>query len=376
MSQTTSTVPKLFQPVKVGDLTLAHRVVLAPLTRLRANDKHVHGDLAVEYYSQRASVPGTLLVTEATYVAPWAGSISVHIPGIWSEDQITAWKRVADAVHAKGSYIFMQIWAIGRAAVLSELAQDGDYPYVSASAVPLKGSDVTPRPLTEDEIKQYVEGFATAAKNAVFGAGFDGVEVHSAHGYMLDQFLQDSTNKRTDAYGGSVENKARFPLEVIDAVTKAVGAKRTAVRMSPWSAWNDVDVADHTSQIPTFAYYVSQLAEKHPDLAYISLVEPGLSAGEDKDIEEGETNDFIRKIWLPRTLMSAGRYTRESAIERAEQTGELIAFGRRFISNPDLPTRLRDNLPLEGWSRDVYYTPEDPHGYIDYKPYQAAAATA
>ncbi|KAH9854456.1 hypothetical protein C2E23DRAFT_73856 [Lenzites betulinus] len=359
-------VPKLFQPVQVGDLTLNHHVVLAPLTRLRANDKHVHGDMAVRYYGQRASVPGTLLITEATYIAPWAGSISVHAPGVWSDDQIAAWKRVADAVHSKGSYIFMQIWAIGRATDPAELAKDGDYPYIAPSAVPLAGSDVAPRPMTVAEIQQHIDGFVTAAKNAVFRAGFDGVEVHSAHGYLLDQFLQDSTNKRTDEYGGSVENKARFPLAVIDAVTKAIGEKRTAVRISPWSAWNDVGVAD---QIPTFTYFVSRLAQDHPNLAYLSIVEPGLSAGEDKAIEEGETNNFIRKLWLPRTLISAGRYTRESAIQKAEETGELIAFGRRFLSNPDLPFRLHNNLPLTKWSRDVYYTPEDPHGYIDYTTY-------
>ncbi|OJT04885.1 hypothetical protein TRAPUB_4357 [Trametes pubescens] len=391
MSQTTTpTLPKLFQPVQVGDLHLAHRIVLAPLTRMRANNKHVHGDIAVQYYSQRASVPGTLLITEATYIAPWAGSISVNIPGVWNDDQIAAWKRVADAVHAKGSYIFMQIWAIGRATEVEELAKDGDYPYLAPSAVPLKGRDIAPRPMTVDEIKQHVEGFATAAKNAVFGAGFDGVEIHSAHGYMLDQFLQSSTNLRTDDYGGSPENKCRFPLEVVDAVTKAVGAKRTAVRMSPWSAYNDVAVAD---QVPTFSHFVTRLAEEHPDLAYIHIVQPGLSGTDDKDVEEGETNEFIRKIWLPRRLISAGRYTRETAIERAEETGELIAFGRRFLANvrhrstslsrgqcsrffctgclkPDLPIRLRENLPLQGWSRDVYFTAEDPHGYIDYPTYE------
>ncbi|KAH9854306.1 NADH:flavin oxidoreductase/NADH oxidase [Lenzites betulinus] len=360
-------VPKLFQPVQVGDITLDHRVVLAPLTRLRANDKHVHGDIAVQYYEQRASVPGTLLITEATYIAPWAGSISAHIPGIWSDDQVAAWKRVADAVHAKGSYIFMQIWAIGRAADPRELEKEGGYPYIAPSAIPLAGSEVAPRAMTAEEIQQHIDGFVTAAKNAVFRAGFDGVEVHSAHGYMLDQFLQDSTNKRTDDYGGSVDNKARFPLAVIDAVTKAVGEKRTAVRISPWSAWNDLSVAD---QIPTFTHLVSRLAQDHPNLAYLSIVEPGLSAGEDKEIEEGETNDFIRKLWLPRTLISAGRYTRESAIQQVENTGELIAFGRRFLSNPDLPFRLRNNLPLTQWSRDVYYVPEDPHGYVDYTAYE------
>ncbi|KAI0673190.1 NADH:flavin oxidoreductase/NADH oxidase [Trametes maxima] len=357
-------LPKLFQPVQLGDVTVSHHVVLAPLTRRRANKQHVHTDLAVTYYSQRASVPGTLLITEATFIAPYAGLYG-HVPGIYSQDQIAAWKKVVDAVHAKGSYIYLQLWALGRAAAYDELKEENpDYPFVSASAIPLSDDkDHVPQPMTKAEIKQYVEAYAQAARNAVYGAGFDGVEVHCAHGYLLDQFIQDVSNHRTDEYGGSIEDRCRFPLEVIDAVVKAVGEKKTAFRISPWSTFQDMRMAD---PIPTFTYFVSNIAETYPDIAYVHVVEPGLAGGWDIDAQNGESNDFIRKLWLPRALVSAGRYTRETAIKRAEETGELTAFGRLFISNPDLPLRLLKNLPLNGWDRAMYRLLEDPHGYIDY----------
>ncbi|TFK90893.1 NADH:flavin oxidoreductase/NADH oxidase [Polyporus arcularius HHB13444] len=365
MGEQPEPVPTLFQPVRVGDVTLGHRVVLAPLTRIRANNRHVHTDLGVTYYAQRASVPGTLLITEATFIAPYAGHFSPHAPGVWNEEQTAAWKRIADAVHERGSFIYMQIWALGRAAVPAALkAESPDYPYVSASAIPLsdRPEDV-PRALTIPEIKQYVEAFAQAARNAVHGAGCDGVEVHAAHGYLIDQFTQDVSNKRTDEYGGSIENRCRFALEVIDAVVAAVGAKKTAFRISPWSTFQDMRMED---PILTFTYLVSQVLERHPDIAYLSVVEPGLAGGIDIEARQGESNDFLRKLWLPRAFISAGRYTRESAIKRADETGELIAFGRRFISNPDLPLRLRKNIPLIPWERATYHNPEDPHGYIDY----------
>ena len=230
---------KLFEPLALGNLSLSHRVVLAPLTRLRANKAHVHGDLAVEYYSQRArSIPGTLLITEATYIAAKGGG-SDHVPGVWNDEQVKAWKRVADAVHEDGSYIFMQIWALGRAATPKVLAaEDPSFPYVSSSDVPLSSrpsTDPAPRPLTIPEIQEYVKLFGEAAHNAVHGAGFDGVEIHGAHGYLVDQFLQDVSNKREDEYGGSVENRSRFALEVVDEIVRRVGAEKVGIRISPWS---------------------------------------------------------------------------------------------------------------------------------------------
>ncbi|GBE84622.1 Probable inactive dehydrogenase [Sparassis crispa] len=362
--------PKLFQPIKVGDMTLAHRVVLAPLTRFRANAAHVHGDLAVEYYSQRASVTGTLLIAEGTIISANAGGFA-HVPGIWNDAQIAAWKRITDAVHAKGSYIYLQLWALGRAADFEELEkEDPSFPYVSASDIQLTGKPKAPRPLTEDEIKEYVQLYTTAASNAVHGAGFDGVEVHGANGYLLDQFLQDVSNNRRDKYGGSIENRARFFLEILAAVTAKIGAQKTGVRFSPWGQFQDMRMED---PVPTFTYVISRIAELYPDLAYIHFVEPWVSGTTDRIVRDGETNDYFRKIWAPRPVISAGGYTRESALDAADKKGDLIAFGRAYISNPDLPLHLRKNIPFAKYDRDTFYTPEDPKGYIDY-PFAHAAA--
>ncbi|KAI0636632.1 FMN-linked oxidoreductase [Trametes polyzona] len=367
MSAANEPIPKLFQPVTVGDITLAHRVVLAPLTRFRANNKHVHGDLAVQYYSQRASVPGTLLITEGTIIAGQAGGwpfVGPHVPGIWSDEQVDAWKRVVDAVHAKGSFIYLQIFALGRSADPEGLkAENPNFDYVGPSAIPLRDSKHTPRALTIPEIKQYVQWHAEAAFNAVHRAGFDGVEIHGANGYLLDQFIQDTANQRDDEYGGSIENRSRFALEIVDAVVQAVGAKKTGIRFSPWSEYQDMRMKD---PIPTFSYLVTRLREQHPDLAYVHVIEPAVNGSVEGEARPEESNDFIRDIWLPRPLISAGRYNRESAIKRAEETGELIAFGRHFLANPDLPLRLREDLPLNKYDRDTFYVPEEPRGYIDY----------
>ncbi|KAL1690563.1 hypothetical protein GGG16DRAFT_55289 [Schizophyllum commune] len=364
-----SSTPKLFQPIKVGNLTLAHRAVLAPLTRFRVSDRgHVPLPNVKEYYAQRASEPGTLLITEAAFVSPQAGGYW-HVPGIWSEEQIKAWKEVTDRVHAKGSFIFMQIWAIGRAALVSELKEENPaYDYVSSSDVKLSGHDETPRPLTVPEIKEYVRWFADAARNAVERAGFDGVEIHGAHGYLIDQFFQDTANKRTDEYGGSVEKRARFALEIVDAVVEAVGPRKVGVRLSPWNRFQDMRMDD---PIPQFAYFVEQLKARHPDFAYIHVVEPrvhGTVTIDEKDIEAREQNDFLREIWGARPYISAGAYTRELALKGAEEKGDLIAFGRHYISNPDLPRRLRENIPFTPYNRDTFYLAGDssPTGYTDY----------
>ncbi|KAI9058706.1 NADH:flavin oxidoreductase/NADH oxidase [Trametes sanguinea] len=360
-------LPKLFQPIKVGDITLGHRVVFAPLTRFRADRRGVHSDLAVEYYSQRASFPGTLIISEATYVAIFAHGRSLHAPGIYTEDQIAAWKRITDAVHAKGSFIYTQLWGLGRAAeppVLAQLReQDPYFPYVSASDVPLSGRDDVPRPLTIDEIKTYVVAFVQAAQDAVHRAGFDGVEIHAAYGYLLEQFIHEGSNTRTDEYGGSIANRCRFPLEVVDAVSKAIGEQKVGIRISPWSDFQDMKMSD---PVPTFTYLISRLRTDHPDLAYVHVVEPGISGASDCSLREGESNEFIRKIWQPRPLISAGGYTRDKALQVAEETGQLIAFGRPFVSNPDLPLRLLKNIPLAPWDRNTFFVPEEPHGYIDY----------
>ncbi|KAI0686790.1 NADH:flavin oxidoreductase/NADH oxidase [Cytidiella melzeri] len=356
--------PKLFTPIKVGDVTLEHRVVLAPLTRFRADSSHVHTKLGVEHYAQRAAVRGTMLITEATFIAAQAGGYP-NVPGIYNEEQIAAWKAIVDAVHEKGSFIYLQLWALGRAAVPEVLASEGSFPYVSSSDVKLSEKNVAPRPLTTDEVKEYVQLYATAASNAVHGAGFDGVEIHGANGYLIDQFTQDVANKRTDEYGGSVENRGRFALEVTDAVVKKIGAEKTGIRFSPWGTFNEMKMAD---PIPTFSYIIKELAERHPSLAFVHVVEPRVNGSTDREAGQGESNDFIRAIWQPRPLISAGGYDRELALEAAEQKDVLVAFGRPYIPNPDLPLRLKKNLPVVKYDREKFYNVGEAAGYVDY-PY-------
>ncbi|KAF9462814.1 hypothetical protein BDZ94DRAFT_1260391 [Collybia nuda] len=361
--------PALFQPAKIGDITLNHRVVLAPLTRYKSRKPdHVPvTPLMKEYYSQRSRVPGSFLITEATFIAAKAGGYH-NIPGIWSQEQVSAWKEVVDGVHANGSYIFLQLWALGRTSFPDELkADDPSFDLVGPSAIPVDSQKSIPRPLTIPEIEEYVQLYGQAAKNAS-EAGFDGVEIHGANGYLVDQFLQDVTNQRTDAYGGSIENRSRFGLEVIDAVVKAVGAGRTGIRLSPWSPFQGMRMED---PVPQFSHFVTSLKTKYPDLAYLHLVEPRINGSTEAHISTPhESNDFIREIWGPRPLISAGGHSRESALQCAEEKGGLVAFGRFYISNPDLPTRLKENIPLTPYNRKTFYTRGDQAGaevgYIDY----------
>ncbi|KAJ7753312.1 NADH:flavin oxidoreductase/NADH oxidase [Mycena maculata] len=338
-----SRLPTLFQPIKVGDVQLRHRVVLAPSTRFRSNAEGVPSLGMAEYYAQRGSTPGTLLIAEATLIARKAGGFR-NVPGIWSAEQIAAWKQVTDAVHAKGSFIYLQLWAFGRAAYVEHLAP-GD-PYVSSSTKTLgilfhrdatpRSGDV-PRPMTVDEIKEYSELFAVAASNAVHKAGFDGVEVHAANGYLPEQFLMNSVNDRTDEYGGSIENRARFTLEVLDAIVPAVGASKTAVRLSPWNKLQDSGMVD---PVPTYSYLVKEIRDRHPNLGYLHVVEEP-AIGDD----------------------------RERGLRMAESKGDIIAYSRAFIANPDLPCRLFHDIPLVKGDGAKYYTPygsSDPSGYIDY----------
>ncbi|PIL29745.1 hypothetical protein GSI_08184 [Ganoderma sinense ZZ0214-1] len=374
-----STTPALFTPIQLGDMKLAHRVVLAPLTRFRNDDAHVPTALGVEYYTQRSSVPGTFLITEATFVSPEASGVP-NAPGIWNEAQISAWKKVVEAVHAQGSYIYLQLWATGRTARPDILHQEfPDAPFTAPSPIALSSQpEAVPRELTKDdldvsaqtltrdcltlaEIKEFVRWHATAAKNAVSGAGFDGVEVHGANGYLLDQFLQDVSNTRTDEYGGSIENRARFALEVMDAVVEAVGETKSAIRLSPWSRYQDMRMTD---PVPQFTYLVDQLKQRHPNLAFLHVVTPGAPGAEGPE-DESQTH-FIHKLWAPRPVITTGGYQRESGLKVAEETGQLIGYGSLFLANPDLPFRLREDLPLNTPDPSTFYSRLTAKGYTDY----------
>ncbi|KAG6819571.1 hypothetical protein H0H93_010630 [Arthromyces matolae] len=371
--------PRLFNPITVGNLRLEHRVVLAPLTRYRSTKKHVPTlPLMQDYYSQRSSTPGSLLVTEGTFIAEKAGGYD-NVPGIWNDEQARAWKQITDQVHANGSFIFVQLWALGRAANPDVLAVEGQT-FVAPSPISLESRPTpVPRELSVKEVEEYVKLYAKAAKNAVEQAGFDGVEIHGANGYLIDQFLQDKSNRRSDEYGGSVEARSKFGLDVVDAVVQAVGPQRTAIRLSPWSRFQDMGFDDPK---PQFTHFVSNLKARHPDLAYLHIVEPSI-AGSTTSSSSGaqESNDFIRTIWSPSPLVVAGGYTRQTAIETAEShEGELVAFGRHYIANPDLPTRLEKNVPLTPYNRKTFYEPKGDQegagrGYIDYPFYEDVPRT-
>ncbi|KAF9444072.1 NADH:flavin oxidoreductase/NADH oxidase [Macrolepiota fuliginosa MF-IS2] len=363
---------RLFQPITVGRTQLKHRVVLAPLTRVRADDNHVPNlPIMKEYYSQRATMPGTLLITEATIIAPQAGGLK-NAPGIYSKDQVGAWKEIVQGVRKNGSSIFCQLWAFGRQANEAALkADDATLTVVGPSPIPTnsKGASV-PRELTIPEIKEYVQLYATAARNAIHEAHFDGVEIHCANGYLVDQFLQDVSNKRQDDYGGSVERRSRFGLEVIRAVVGAVGtAEKVGIRLSPWSPFGSMGMDD---PLPQFDHFVSTLKSEFPDLAYIHVIEPRVAGDKDHDTQTNKrhaANDFLRNIWAPKPYISTGGYDRADAIRQAdERENELVAFGRIFISNPDLPMRLEKDIPLTPYNRKTFYLSGDTSGkgYTDY----------
>ncbi|KZV68319.1 NADH:flavin oxidoreductase/NADH oxidase [Peniophora sp. CONT] len=350
---------KLFQPIRVGNMQLAHRIVMNPMTRYRNTDDHVPTDLVIEYYSQRASTPGTLLVSAGVPIADKAGGHR-NLPGIWNEAQIQQYKKVADAVHAKGSFIFMQIWALGLGAYPEVLAEKG-YDYVSTSPIKLENRTSAPREITIDEIKEYVQLFAVAARNAVHHAGFDGVEIHGANGYLVDTFIQDVTNYRTDEYGGSIENRIRFADEVVDAVVEAVGPERAAIRLGPWQNKQGVGMAD---PVPTFKALVERIHSKHPDLAYIHVIEPEPDRVAYAP-EVVRSNAFADEIRLPKPVLHAAAFTPETAREAAEQDGVLIGFGKLFVSNPDLPVRLQKGLALANPDHATFFT-HSATGYTDY----------
>lgn len=349
---------RLFQPLKVGTMELKHRVAMAPLTRFRVNDDHEILPMAAQYYGERACVPGTLLVTEATLVSKQAGGYP-NVPGIWTQGQIDAWKPVVKAVHDKGSYIYLQLWSLGRVAN-KEFAEKNGITIKSSSPTSLGDGYAVPKEMTVDEIKESVGEFAQAAKNAM-EAGFDGVEIHAANGYLIDQFLQDNCNKRTDSYGGSVENRSRFAIEVTKAVIEAVGADRTGIRLSPFSTFQGMKMKD---PLPQFTDTIKRLDALN--LAYLHLVESRIAGN--ADVEGPESLDPL----LPHfngNILIAGGFKPDSAKQLVEQHKDrniVVVFGRYFISTPDLVFRLQNGIELNPYDRDSFYIPKSEKGYIDY----------
>ncbi|TDW19859.1 N-ethylmaleimide reductase [Rhizobium azibense] len=350
----------LFEPYVLGSLTLSNRIVMAPLTRNRARAGFVPGDFAAEYYAQRASAG--LIISEATQISQ-QGQGYQNTPGIYTQEQIDGWRNVTDAVHAKGGHIFLQLWHVGRVSHVH--LQPNGQPPVAPSAIRAETKtfvhntfvDVSePRSLEPGEIPGIIEDFRRAAANAL-AAGFDGVEVHGANGYLLDQFAKDGANTRTDAYGGSIENRARLMLEVTAAVIEEVGAQRTGVRISPVSPANGISATDPQAQ---FNYIVEKLDEL--GIAYLHVVEG--ATGGPRDVAPFDYEALRAKF--KNTYIANNGYDLDLATTKLQQgLADLFAFGRPFIANPDLIERLKTGAPLASFDPATLYGGGSA-GYTDY----------
>ncbi|MFZ1960228.1 MAG: alkene reductase [Methylovirgula sp.] len=351
----------LFSPFRLGDLDLRNRIVMAPLTRNRATrGTDAPNELNAEYYRQRASAG--LIISEATQISQ-QGQGYIWTPGIYSEAQVDGWKKVTCAVHDAGGKIFIQLWHVGRISHVS--LQPGGAAPVAPSAIRAKGKTFVetgfvevsePCALTVEEIGGIVRDYVRAAENAQ-KAGFDGIEIHAANGYLIDQFLKDATNKRTDAYGGSVENRARFALEVTDAILRVWDRRRVGIRLAPVTPANDISDSDPAK---IFFYLVDKLSAR--GLAFIDVIE-GATGGP----RDFAPFDYValRKAFAGAYIANNG-YTRELAIEAlAEKRADFVAFGKLFISNPDLVERFRLNAPLNPYDQATFYG-GGAKGYTDY----------
>lgn len=366
----------LFDTYQLGDITLGNRMVMAPMTRARSVDT-VAGPHTAEYYRQRATAG--LIVTEGTPISPEAQGYA-YVPGIWSDVQVAGWRTVTDAVHIEGGRIFSQLWHVGRLSHRS--LQPGRQQPVGASSVPADGGktfafnddgtvgfvDVSaPRPLSTQEVDRVILDFSAAAANAN-DAGFDGIELHGANGYLFEQFLNPSTNTRTDRYGGSIRNRARLLLDTVDCVSDKIGSSHVGIRLSPFSEL--FDMPSYPEAIDTYLHLASELSRR--EIAYVHLVDqlPAGSRVIDVDTLTGFRAEF------PGTIILAGGMTRELADDLIDKNLiDLTAFGQPFISNPDLVDRIRYGWPLTPPDRDSYYG-GGTAGYVDYPRYAPDNAPA
>lgn len=354
-------MPSLFDPLTMGELILPNRIVMAPLTRCRASPGRVPNAMMAEYYAQRASAG--IIFSEATSVTPM-GVGYPDTPGIWSKEQVEGWKQVTRAVHDAGGRMLLQLWHVGR--ISHPFYLDGAQP-VAPSAIAAEGPVrllrpqepfPVPRPLTLEEIPGIIESYREGAENAL-EAGFDAVELHGANGYLLDQFLQDGSNKRTDAYGGSIENRARLMLEVADAVISVWGAGRVGTHLAPRG---DTHAMGDSNRLATFGYVARELGKRK--IAFLCVRE---------HTDEGRIGPELKKAFGGVYIANEG-FTRETA-ERALAAGEAdaVAFGKLFLANPDLPERFRQHAPLNAPNPETFYAP-GPQGYTDYPFLEAKAA--
>ncbi|KAL8033827.1 hypothetical protein ABFX02_13G181600 [Erythranthe guttata] len=363
----------LVTPYRMGNFELSHRIVLAPLSRQRSYD-NIPQPHALLYYSQRAT-KGGFLVAEATGVSTTAQGYT-HSPGIWTKEQVEAWKPIVDAVHAKGAIFFCQIWHVGRVSNTGfqpngqapiSCTDKGITPEVCAKGVDDVEQFSPPRKLKTEEIPDIVNDFKLAARNAI-EAGFDGVEIHGAHGYLIDQFMKDQVNDRDDQYGGSLENRCRFALEVTEAVANEVGAHRVGVRLSPFADFSECADSDPKA----LGLYMAEALNKY-EILYCHMVEPRMTTPIEAATDVIGKTECDPQSLLPMreafkgTFIACGGYDREDGNKAIDENrADLIAYGRHFLANPDLPKRFEINAPLNKYDRETFYTDDPVIGYTDY----------
>jgi N-ethylmaleimide reductase len=362
-------MPSLFDPIQLGAIGAPNRLLMAPLTRGRATRGHVPTPLMAEYYAQRASAG--LIISEATGISQ-QGLGWPFAPGLWSDEQVAAWKPVTQAVHDAGGRIMAQLWHMGRQVHSSVI---GEQPVSSsATASPGKAHTYegrqpfeTARPLDINEIPALLDSYARATENAL-AAGFDGVQIHAANGYLIDQFLRDNANFRSDAYGGSVENRTRLLREVATRVAAVAGAGRTAVRLSPNGDSQGVDDSDPVNLFVPAAKLLSDIG-----IAFLELREPG-PEGSFGSTDVPRLSPEIRKVFDGPLVLNSDFFTLEAAQERIDAgVADAISFGRSFLANPDLPTRLASGAPLNEAVMATWYS-QGPEGYLDYSALENAVA--
>ncbi|XP_058773032.1 putative 12-oxophytodienoate reductase-like protein 1 [Vicia villosa] len=357
-SDSTADPIPLLTPYKMGNFNLSHRVVMAPLTRMRSYN-NVPQPHAILYYTQRAT-KGGLLIAEATGVSDTAQGLP-HTPGLWTKEQVEAWKPIVDAVHAKGSVFFCQLWHVGRASN-SSCQPNGQAPISSTDKLLTNTAFqkfTPPRRLRTDEIPDIVNDFKLAARNAI-EAGFDGIEIHGAHGYLFEQFMKDSVNDRTDKYGGSLENRCRFTLEVVEAIANEIGGERVGIRLSPFTEYME----SGDSNPNALGLYMANALNKY-NILYCHMVEPRLKHSMEP-VESPHSLVPMRKAFNG-TFMVAGAYDRQDGINAiAENRADLVVYGRLFLANPDLPKRFALDAPLNDYNRKTFYISDPVIGYTDY----------
>lgn len=350
---------RLFTPLSVGNLEVAHRIVMPGVSRMRATDDHVPTDMMREYYSQRAAVRGTLIITEANIVSAEHSGYT-NAPGIWRQDQINAWKKITDEIHRKGSFIFLEVMAMGRMADVSEAEKEG-FTIVGASAIPWTDGATAPKAMTNEDIKRTVQQFGQAARNAM-EAGFDGIELLGGNGMLVEQFLQNISNQRNDEYGGSIENRSGFAIEILQTMADAIGPHRVALRLSPWSKYLGLGMDD---PIPQYSDIISKASQLN--LAFLHLIESRIKGGD--DVVSSDKLDFAIDLWNG-VVFLAGGFTGDSARKAVDEEYPdrdiAVSFGRHFIANPDLVFRIKEHLPLNAYDRNYFYTLKEPKGYLDY----------